>query len=129
MRIRGSGPGQPLRSPRVGDVQRAVVTRIVQVVVDRNRRWGRTLSVVMRLHLRKCSKTWRKVDSRWKRRRGGHGRVARAVVGDRDAHAALELAVQLADALTKARGLLLGDALTKAHAFQLADALTKACNH
>ena len=130
MRIRGSGPGQPLRNRRVDDVQRAVVTRIVQVVVDRNWRRGRTLSVVMRLHLRKCGKTWRKVDSRWKRRRGGHSRVARAVVGDRDAHAALELVVvQLADALTKTRGLLLGDAPTKAHALQLADALTKARNH
>ena len=83
----------------------------------------------MRLHLKKCGKTWRKVDSRWKRRRGGHGRVARAVVEDRDAHAALGLAVQLADALTKARGLLLADALTKAHALQLAVALTKARNH
>ena len=59
--------------------------------------------MVMRLHLRKCGKTWRKVDSRLKRRRGRHGRVARAVVGDRDAHADLELALQLADALTKAR--------------------------
>ena len=116
MRIRGSGPGQPLRSRRVGDVQRAVVTRIFQVVVDRNRRRGRTLSVVMRLHLRKCGKTWRKVDSRWRQRRGRRGRVARAVVGDRDAHSALELAVQLADALAKARALLLGEALTKAHA-------------
>ena len=92
--IRGSGPGQPLRSPRVGDVQRAVVARIVQVVVDRNRHRGKTLSVVMRLHLKKCGKTWRMVESRWKRRRGRHGRVARAVVGDRDAHAALELAVR-----------------------------------
>ena len=129
MRIRGSCPGQPLRSRRVGDVQRAVVTRIDQVVVDRNWRRGRTLSVVMRLHQRKCGKTWRMVDSRWKRRRGGHGRVARAVVGDRDAHAAFELAVQLVDALKKARGLLLGVALPKAHAFQLGDALTKARNH
>ena len=103
MRIRGSRPGQSLRSPRVGDVQRAVVARIVQVDADRRRRRGRTLSVAMRLHLRKCGKTWRKVDSRWKRRRGGHGRVARAVVGDRDAHADLELAPQLAGELTKAR--------------------------
>ena len=67
------------------------------------RRRGRILSVVMRLHLRKCGKTWRKVNSRWRRGRGGHGRVARAVVGDKDAHADLELALQLADALTKAR--------------------------
>ena len=129
MRIRGSGPGQPLRNRRVGDVQQAVVIRIVQVVVDRSWRRRRTLPVVIRLHLKKCGKTWGKVDSRWKRRRGGHGRVARALVGDRDAHAALELAVQLADALTKARGLLLGDALPKAHASQLGDALTKARNH
>ena len=111
MRIRGSGPGQPLRSRRVGDGQRAVVTRIVQVtedepalpedsaiedrepvaripmpvprashiytprvgpqasskkrelrddmqiVVDRNWRQGKTLSVVIRLHLKKCGKT------------------------------------------------------------------------
>ena len=85
--------------------------------------------MVMRLHLKKCGKTWRKVDSCWKRRRGGHGRVARAVVGDRDAHAALELAVQLADALTKASSLLFGDALSKAHALQLADALKHARNH
>ena len=41
MRIRGSGPGQPLRSRRVGDVQRAVVTRIEQVDVDRSWRRGR----------------------------------------------------------------------------------------
>ena len=59
--------------------------------------------MVMRLHLRKCGKTWRNIDSHWKRRRGGHGRVARTVAGDRDAHADLELALQLADALTKAR--------------------------
>ena len=85
--------------------------------------------MVMRLHLKRCGKTWRKVDSRWKRRRGGHGRVARAVVGNRDAHAAFELAVQLVDALKKARGLLLGVALPKAYAFQLGDALTKAHNH
>ena len=88
MRIRGSCPGQPLRSRRVGDVQRAVVTRIDQVVVDRSWRRGKTLSVVMRLHLRKCGKTWRKVDSRWRRGRGGHGRVAGAVVRNRDALAA-----------------------------------------
>ena len=85
--------------------------------------------MAMRLHLRKCGKTWRSVDSCWKWRRGGHSRVARAVVGDRDAHAAFELAVQLVDALKKARGLLLGVALPKAHAFQLGDALTKARNH
>ena len=129
MRIRMSCPGQLLRSRRVGDVQRAVVTRIDQVVVDRSWRRGKTLSVVMRLHLRKCGKTWRKVDSRWRCGRGGHGRVARAVVGDRDAHAAFELAVQLVDALEKARSLLLGVALPKAHAFQLGDALTKVRNH
>ena len=131
MRIRGSCPGQPLRSRRVGDVQRAVVTRIDQVVVDRSWRRGRTLSVVMRLHLRKCGKTWRKVDSRWKRGRGGHGRVAGAVVRSRDAlaAAACELAVQLLDALEKARGLLLAVALPKAHAFQLGAAQTKARNH
>ena len=81
MRIRGSGPRQPLRSLRVSDVQRVVVARIAEVDVDRNRRRGRTLSVVMRLHQRKCGKTWRKIDSRWKRRRGEHGRVARADVG------------------------------------------------
>ena len=85
--------------------------------------------MVMRLHLKKCGKTWRKFDSRWKRRRKGHGRVARAVVGDRDAHAAFELAVQLVGALTKARDLLLGDSLPKAHALQLAGAPTKARNH
>ena len=101
MRIRGSRPGQLLRSPRVGDVQRAVVARIVQVDADRRRRRGRTLSVAMRLHLRKCGKTWRSVDSCWKWRRGGHSRVARAAVGDRDAHADLELALQLSDAMTK----------------------------
>ena len=83
----------------------------------------------MRLHLRERGKTWRKVDSRWKLQRGGYGRIARAVVGNRDALAACELAVQLVDALTKARGLLLCVALTKAHAFQLGDALTKARNH
>ena len=85
--------------------------------------------MVMRLHLPKCGRTWRKVESRWKRRRGRHGHVARAVVGDRDAHAALELAVQLANALTKTRGLLLGDMLSKVHTLKLADALTKARNH
>ena len=56
MRICGSRPGQPLRSPRVGDVQRAVVARIVQVDADRRRRRRRTLSVAMRLHLIKCGK-------------------------------------------------------------------------
>ena len=35
----------------------------VQIVVDRNRR-RRTLSVVMRLHLRKCGNTRRNVDFR-----------------------------------------------------------------
>ena len=85
--------------------------------------------MVMRLHLKKCGQTWKKVDSRSKRRRGGHGRIARAVVGDRDADVVLELAVELADALTKARTLQLGDAQTKAHALQPADALTKARNH
>ena len=57
--------------------------------------------MAMRLHLRKCGKTWRSVDSCWKWRRGGHSRVARAVVRDRDAHADFELALQLAGALTK----------------------------
>ena len=50
------------------------------------RRRGRILSVVMRLHLRKCGKTWRKVDSRWRRGRGGHGSEAGAcTVRNRDA--------------------------------------------
>ena len=101
MRIRGGRPGQLLRSPRVGDVQRAVVARVVQVDAERRRRRGRALSVVMRLHLRKCGKARRNVDSCWKWQRGGHGRVARAVVGYRDAHADLELALQLSDAMTK----------------------------
>ena len=79
MRIRGSRPGQSLLSLRVGDVQRTVVARVVQVDADRRRRRRGTLSVAMRLHLRKCGKTWRSVDSCLKRRRGGHSRVARAV--------------------------------------------------
>ena len=62
MRIRGSRSGQSLRSFRVGDVQRAVVARIVQIDADRRRRRERTLSVAMRLHLRKCDKTWRSVE-------------------------------------------------------------------
>ena len=57
---------------------------------------GREVGEVVALQYTLCG-------SRWKRRRGGHGRVARAVVGNRDAHADLELALQLADALTKAR--------------------------
>ena len=103
MRIRGGRPGQSLRSPRVGDVQWAVVARVVQVDADRRWQRGGTLSVAMRLHLRRCGKTWRNVDSCWKWRRGGHSRVARAGAGDRDVHADLELALQLADAPTKVR--------------------------
>ena len=83
----------------------------------------------MRLHLKKCGKTW--VDSRWRRGRGGHGRVAGPVVRNRNAlaAAACELAVQFVDALEKARCILLGVALPKAHASQLGDALKKARNH
>ena len=103
MRICGGRLGQSLRSSCVGDVQRAVVARIVLVDADRRRRWERTLSVAMQLHLRKCGETWGSVDSCWKWRRGGHSRVARAVARDRYAHANLELALQLADALAKAR--------------------------
>ena len=126
MRIRGISPIQPLRSRRVGDVQRVVVTRSDLVVVDRSWRRGSTLSVVMRLHLRKCGKIWRKVNSRRRRGRRGHGRVAGAVVRNRDAlvAAACELAAQFVDALEKAHGLLLGVALPKAHTFQFGDALT-----
>ena len=65
--------GQSLHSPHVGDVQRAIVGR---------------------------GKTWGSVDSRG---RGGRSREARAVVGDGDVHAGLELALQLVDALTKMR--------------------------
>lgn len=70
------------------------------------RRRGRILSVVMRLHLRKCGKTWRKVDSRWRRGRGGHGSEAGAcTVRNRDAlaAAACEPALQLRDAQLELR--------------------------
>ena len=59
MRIRGSGSGQPLRSPHVDDMQRAVVARIVYFGVVWNRRRGKILSVVRRLRLRKCGEIWR----------------------------------------------------------------------
>ena len=64
------------------------------------------MSVVMRLHLRKCGKTWRKVDSRWRRGRGGHGSEAGAcTVRNRDALAAAtcEPALQLRDAQLELR--------------------------
>ena len=70
------------------------------------RRRGRILSMVMRLHLRKCGKTWRKVDSRWRRGRGGHGSEAGAcTVRNRDAlaAAACEPALQLSDAQLELR--------------------------
>ena len=70
------------------------------------RRRGRILSVVMRLHLRKCGKTWRKVNSRWRRGRGGHGSEAGAcTVRNRDALAAAasEPAFQLSDAQLELR--------------------------
>ena len=70
------------------------------------RRRGRVLSVVMRLHLRKCGKTWRKVNSRWRRGRGGHGREAGScTVRNRDALAAAarEPALQLREAQLELR--------------------------
>ena len=70
------------------------------------RRRGRILSVVMRLRLRKCGKTWKKVNSRWRRGRGGHGSEAGAcTVRNRDALAAAagEPALQLSDAQLELR--------------------------